>query len=85
MYGSEREKGILMGEALSKMNHLRLLILNQVKFSGSLDYLSNDLRYVTWNEYPFLCLPSSFQPNHLVELILVDSNIKQLWEGRKVL
>ncbi|KAJ1408086.1 P-loop containing nucleoside triphosphate hydrolase [Sesbania bispinosa] len=77
----EEEK--LMVEVLSKMSHLRLLILHEVKFSGSLNCLSNKLKYVDWHEYPFMYLPSSFQPNQLVELILKDSNIKQLWEGKK--
>ncbi|CAJ2637836.1 unnamed protein product [Trifolium pratense] len=85
LYGSQREKGKLMAETLSKMNRLRLLILKEVEFSGSLDYISNELRYVEWDEYPFLYLPSSFQPNQLVELILVDSSIKQLWIGTKKL
>ncbi|RDX87100.1 putative disease resistance protein RPP1, partial [Mucuna pruriens] len=70
-------------EALSKMNHLKLLVLKNVNFSGSLSYLSNELRYLCWYEYPFTCLPSSFHPDKLVELILRCSNIKQLWEGTK--
>ncbi|RDX76298.1 TMV resistance protein N, partial [Mucuna pruriens] len=60
-------------DALSKMNRLELLILNKLNFSGNLNYLSNE------------CLPSSFHPDKLVELILPYSNIKQLWEGRKSL
>ncbi|RDX72266.1 TMV resistance protein N, partial [Mucuna pruriens] len=70
-------------EALSKMNHLKLLVLKNVNFSGSLSYLSNELRYLSWDKYPFTCLPSSFHPDKLVELILRRSNIKQLWEGTK--
>nr|ALN97041.1 disease resistance protein [Caragana korshinskii] len=80
-----RETKILMPEELSKMSRLRLLILKKVKLnvSGSLSSLSNELRYVEWMEYPFMCLPSSFQPNQLVQLSLRDSSIKQLWEGKK--
>ncbi|CAJ2669320.1 unnamed protein product [Trifolium pratense] len=83
LHGNERDAETLMADALSKMSRLRLLILKDVKFSGSLDNLSNELRYVSWDRYPFKDLPSSFQPHELVELILVDSNIKQLWEGNK--
>lgn len=74
----------LMGGALSKMSRLRLLILKKVDFSGSLDNFSNELRYIEWDEYPFMYLPSSFEPNQLVQLNLKQSNIKQLWKGKKV-
>ena len=74
-----------MAEALSKMNSLRLLILKEVKVSGSLNYLSNKLRYLEWDEYPFLYLPSSSQLDELRELILVGSSITQLWKDKKVL
>ncbi|XP_057752791.1 disease resistance protein RUN1-like isoform X1 [Arachis stenosperma] len=70
-------------EALSQMSCLKLLILREVNFSGCLNFLSNELGYLEWKEYPFTCLPSSFQPNKLVKLILHHSNIKELWEGIK--
>ncbi|KAK4259799.1 hypothetical protein QN277_006093 [Acacia crassicarpa] len=72
-------------EALSRMKNLRLLIFHNVNFSGTLDSLSNELRYVSWHQYPFTSLPLSFEPEALVELILLDSKIIELWEGKKVL
>ncbi|CAI8617368.1 unnamed protein product [Vicia faba] len=72
-----------MGDMLSKMSRLRLLIMKGDKFLGNLSCLSNVLRYVEWNRYPFKYLPSNFQPNQLVELILRSSNIKQLWKDKK--
>ncbi|KAK4259804.1 hypothetical protein QN277_006098 [Acacia crassicarpa] len=72
-------------EGLSRMNNLRLLIFHNVNFSGTLNSLSNELRYVSWHQYPFTSLPLIFEPQALVELILLDSNIKELWEGKKVL
>ncbi|KAL2328117.1 hypothetical protein Fmac_021544 [Flemingia macrophylla] len=72
-------------DALSKMNHLNFLVFKNAKFSGSLRYLSNELRYICWHEFPFKCFPSSFRPEELVELILPYSNIIQLWEGTKYL
>ena len=71
-------------EGLSKMRNLRLLILEGVSFSGSLNCLSNKLRHLEWEAYPFNCLPSSFQPNELGSLIMSRSSIKQPWEGIKV-
>ncbi|KAK7405064.1 hypothetical protein VNO78_06241 [Psophocarpus tetragonolobus] len=78
-------KATLRGDALSKMDHLKLLILENVNFSGVLNHLSNELRYLSWDKYPFTSLPSSFHSNQLVELILPYSNIKQLWKGTKYL
>ncbi|MED6223384.1 hypothetical protein PIB30_073519 [Stylosanthes scabra] len=71
-------------EALSKMSRLKLLRLGKVNFSGRLHFLSNELAYLAWDNFPFTCLPSSFQPNKLVELFLTHSNIQELWEGIKV-
>nr|KYP67734.1 TMV resistance protein N [Cajanus cajan] len=75
----EFQETTLPANALSKMNHLKLVILQNGNFSGSLDYLSNELRYLYWDEYPSRCLPSSFYPEKIVELLLPCSNIKQLW------
>ncbi|KAK2434575.1 disease resistance protein RUN1 [Trifolium repens] len=70
-------------------SNLRLLIIGYVgeyvNESGSLNCLSNELRYIEWLHYPFMYLPSSFQPIQLVELILRCSSIKQLWKGKKYL
>ncbi|KAL4389542.1 hypothetical protein AHAS_Ahas03G0055500 [Arachis hypogaea] len=77
------ERTTLRVEALSQMRHLKLLILREANFLGCPNFLSNELGYLSWKDYPFTCLPSSFQPNKLVKLILHYSNIKELWEGIK--
>ncbi|XP_004310258.1 PREDICTED: TMV resistance protein N-like [Fragaria vesca subsp. vesca] len=38
--------------AFSKMDRLRLLRINNVKFSGIIKYLSNELQYLEWHECP---------------------------------
>lgn len=68
---------------LSKMKNLRLLILYNKSFSGSLDFLSSQLRYLLWHDYPFTSLPSCFAAFGLVELNMPSSSINCLWEGRK--
>ncbi|KAL1362168.1 hypothetical protein HN51_010443 [Arachis hypogaea] len=72
-------------EALSQMSNLKLLIFRDgnLNFSGCLHFLSNELGYLEWEKYPCTCLPSSFQPNKLVKLILPHSNMKELWKGIK--
>ncbi|KAL4616386.1 hypothetical protein ACB092_07G195700 [Castanea dentata] len=72
-------------KALSKMYNLRLLKIGGVHIPNGLDYLSNNLRYVNWHDYPPKCLPFSFQLEKLVGRTLWDSQIEYLWEGIKYL
>ena len=67
------------------MYNLRLLIINGVDIPNVLDYLSNNLRYLIWDDYSSKCLPSSFQPEKLVNLTLQWSKMEYLWEGIKVI
>ena len=66
------------------MYNLRLLAINVVCIPNGLDYLSNNLRYLVWDDYSSKCLPSSFQPKKLVGLTLRWSKIEYLWKGIKV-
>ena len=61
------------------MKKLRLLKINfkqpqhgcirgNVQLPKSLSYLSDELRIIEWHKYPFESMPTSFQPNKLVEL-----------------
>ena len=79
-------------EAFSKMTNLRFLKIGYVRPSQylirgpiqlpqGLDYLSNKLHVIDWYGYPLKSLPTSFQPNKLVELRMHCSDIKQLWKG----
>nr|XP_048328507.1 disease resistance protein RPV1-like [Ziziphus jujuba var. spinosa] len=71
-------------EALSSMKKLRLLSLNYFPVnhdSTPIAYLSNELRILKWDGFPFASFPSSFQPHRLVELTLQRSNIKLLWNN----
>ncbi|KAG5046932.1 hypothetical protein JHK86_016338 [Glycine max] len=76
-------QNIIRADALCKMSHRKLLVLDKMNFSGRLDNLSNELRYLTWDIYPFEGLLPSFDPDKLVGLLLPNSNIKQLWEDTK--
>ncbi|KAL7219403.1 hypothetical protein ACSBR2_012462 [Camellia fascicularis] len=71
----------LRPKAFAKMSNLRILKICCMHLSEDLKYLSNKLRYLDWCRYPMKCMPSSFQPAHLVELHLTYSSIEQLWEG----
>ncbi|CAL5402656.1 unnamed protein product [Camellia sinensis] len=71
----------LRPKAFAKMSNLRILKICCMYISENLKYLSNKLRYLDWCEYPMKYMPSTFQPERLVELHLKYSNIEQLWEG----
>ncbi|GMI79716.1 hypothetical protein like AT5G36930 [Hibiscus trionum] len=68
-------------DAFSKMKRLRLLKVCCLFSCNDLKYLSNELRLLDWEGYPLRSLPSSFQPDNLVALLLPHSHIEQLWKG----
>ncbi|XP_004309289.1 PREDICTED: TMV resistance protein N-like [Fragaria vesca subsp. vesca] len=72
-----------INDAFSVMDRLRLLKIDNLKFSGNISYLSNELQYLEWHECPFDSFPSDFQPDKLVEVHMYFSRIKQLWGGKK--
>ncbi|KAJ9551878.1 hypothetical protein OSB04_015923 [Centaurea solstitialis] len=57
------------------------------KFDEFCRYFPDALRWLSWEGYPFLSLPKSFQANNLVALQMRYSKIVELWEDedRKVL
>ena len=82
----------LHAEAFSKMKNLRFLKIGDEKFPQdfingtmqlpkSLNYLSDELHIIEWHRYPFKSMPTSFQPNKLVELRMHCNYITQLWKG----
>ncbi|XP_050273661.1 disease resistance protein Roq1-like isoform X3 [Quercus robur] len=94
--GTEKVKGIFLSSSFieekelhlnakifSKMINLRLLQIDHVHLPGGLDYLSNELCFMNWANYPLKSLPESFHPNKLIELIMHASSLKQLWKGIK--
>ncbi|CAA0384474.1 unnamed protein product [Arabidopsis thaliana] len=48
-------------------------------------YHSPKIRSLKWYWYESLCLPSTFNPEFLVELDMRSSNLRKLWEGTKQL
>ncbi|KAM5574594.1 disease resistance protein RUN1 [Rosa sericea] len=70
-------------DPFSKMCKLRLLKINNARFSGDIKWLSNELQVLEWHVCPLYSLPSNFQSDKLVELSMHSSCIKQLWKGNK--
>ncbi|XP_038890297.1 TMV resistance protein N-like [Benincasa hispida] len=80
----EDEELELEAKPFAYMTELKLLEMNNVKVDGNIELqLSNKLRFLNWNGYPFKHLPSNFEPQSLLELHLRNSNLMRLWEGKK--
>ncbi|TYG96491.1 hypothetical protein ES288_A11G354700v1 [Gossypium darwinii] len=73
---------IIEGMFIDNKRLLKVLCLSNC---DDLNYLSNELRLLDWKGWPSRSLPSSFQPDNLVALLLPYSNIKQLWKGKRPL
>eukprot|EP00261_Vitis_vinifera_P034267 XP_019075510.1 PREDICTED: TMV resistance protein N isoform X1 [Vitis vinifera] len=79
----------------AKMKRLRLLKIYWSGYCGTTEkefkvilpedfqFPAHELRYLHWEGYPLKSLPSNFLGENLVELNMVDSNIKQLWQGNE--
>ncbi|KAJ9551579.1 hypothetical protein OSB04_015624 [Centaurea solstitialis] len=82
-------KGLNPEYVLKGLGYLKKLIFLHVsspsfqsdwKFDEFGQYLPNSLRYMSWEHYPFLSFPKTFQANNLVTLQMHRSRIVQLWE-----
>ncbi|XP_037493774.1 disease resistance-like protein DSC1 [Jatropha curcas] len=73
----------IRSKSFMKMPNLRFLRITDSNWilPDGLDFLPEQLRYLSWLFYPLKSLPSKFCPNNLVELRLPCSQLKQLWKG----
>ncbi|KAH0716076.1 hypothetical protein KY284_008981 [Solanum tuberosum] len=82
-------------EAMKSMKMLRILCIrnryekNKTTSSdsnchdGSIEYLSNNLRWFVWHDYPWQLLPENFNPKELVHVDLRWSSLHYLWNETK--
>ncbi|KAM5552756.1 disease resistance protein RUN1 [Rosa sericea] len=75
----------LNAESFSKMTNLIYFSSgNFLHYSGNIDRLSNELRWLDWSNCPIQSFPSNFYPRKLVALnISYSPHITRLWEGVK--
>nr|CAN74723.1 hypothetical protein VITISV_014048 [Vitis vinifera] len=82
----------LTTESFKEMNRLRLLKIHNPRrklfledhLPRDFEFSSYELTYLHWDGYPLESLPMNFHAKNLVELLLRNSNIKQLWRGNKL-
>ncbi|KAF5807995.1 hypothetical protein HanXRQr2_Chr04g0140341 [Helianthus annuus] len=68
------------------MKKLRLLCvttLDDLENVEGTNFLSNELQYISWFNYPASPFPDNFQPMKLAVLELSYNKQKELWKGYK--
>ncbi|XP_044511582.1 disease resistance protein RPV1-like [Mangifera indica] len=89
---SEIRVTLLNPHAFSKMDYLRLLIVDTSNYKGKYNNVHGfeglqsdftELRCLFWDFYPFRSLPSKFYPQNLVVLKMRHSKLKQPWTDIK--
>ncbi|XP_039029277.1 disease resistance protein RPV1-like [Hibiscus syriacus] len=88
MINNKRESNKFLNlrvDAFAKMKNLRLLKVLCLTNCDDLNYLSNELRLLDWEGCPLRSLPSCFEPDNLVALLLSYSRIERLWKGARPL
>ncbi|XP_049379047.1 TMV resistance protein N-like isoform X2 [Solanum stenotomum] len=73
-------------EAMKNMQRLRILCIQSYPWAsrsdsedGSIEYLTNNLCWFVWHDYPWKLLPENFNPRRLVHLDLGWSSLHYLW------
>jgi hypothetical protein len=72
-------------KASKKMTRLRLLQLAGVKLDGDFEYLSRNLRWLSWNGFSLRYIPANFYRENLVSIELENSNVKLVWRKAQVI
>ncbi|GKD84427.1 Toll/interleukin-1 receptor domain-containing protein, partial [Tanacetum coccineum] len=67
---------------LKKLRRIHVIMSNDNHVKGP-SFLSNELRYINWENYPATSFPDSFQPMNLVVLKMEDSFQRELWRSHK--
>ncbi|EOA23685.1 hypothetical protein CARUB_v10016890mg, partial [Capsella rubella] len=84
------EELIIREKALKRMFDLQFVRINcldlaQAERLHSLLHYPQNIRLVDWSHFQNTCLPSTFNPEFLVELCMSYSKLQKLWEGTKQL
>ncbi|KAK7273962.1 hypothetical protein RIF29_15030 [Crotalaria pallida] len=81
-----KNNGVLYDtKAFKKMKRLRLLQLGHVKLAGDYEYLSKDLRWLSWHGFPLRYMPENFNQKSLVAIDLKYSNLQLVWKEPELL
>ncbi|KFK37821.1 hypothetical protein AALP_AA3G033600 [Arabis alpina] len=85
---SKTEDKLYINErAFEKMPNLQFLKIDgeSAYLPQNLNYISPQLRSLSWGNFGMPCLPTNFDPKYLVSLCMPNSKLEKLWEGIKPL
>ncbi|XP_011013489.1 PREDICTED: TMV resistance protein N-like isoform X3 [Populus euphratica] len=71
--------------SFAEMKFLNLLQINGVHLTGSFELLSKELMWLCWHECRLKYFPSDFALDNLAVLDMQCCDLKELWEGKKIL
>jgi len=66
------------------MKRLRLLQLDGVQLDGNFEYLSRNLRWLSWNAVPLTSIPTDLYLENLVCIELENTNVNVVWKENQV-
>ncbi|KAB2617025.1 TMV resistance protein N-like [Pyrus ussuriensis x Pyrus communis] len=72
-------------KAFTKMLNLELLLLDNVKLSGSYEDFPKKLIWLSWRGFSLKSIPANFCMENLVVLDLRKSSLQHVWNGTKLL
>ncbi|XP_060201568.1 disease resistance protein RPV1-like isoform X2 [Lycium barbarum] len=68
-------------EAFSRMDRLKILQAKGMNLTGSFKNVFEDLRWLSWQNFPLKCLPTDSHLSKLVALDMQYSNITEAWQS----
>ncbi|XP_059306551.1 disease resistance protein RUN1-like [Lycium ferocissimum] len=68
-------------EAFSRMDRLKVLQAKGMNLTGSFKNVFEDLRWLSWQNFPLKCLPTDSHLSKLVALDMQYSNITEAWQS----
>ncbi|KAK4269975.1 hypothetical protein QN277_023066 [Acacia crassicarpa] len=82
---SRNNSSSLSVDMFKKMKMLRLLQLVKVQLTGDYNYLSTNLRWLSWHEFPLENMPMNFNLEKIVAIDLKWSNLVKVWKKSQLL
>ncbi|WZZ09334.1 hypothetical protein YC2023_095255 [Brassica napus] len=83
-----KKKLKISDQAFERMSNLQFLRLDRKSSQyilESVNCLPREVRLLDWRTFPMTCLPSDFNPELLMEIKMICSNLEKLWEGNKTI
>ncbi|KAL3358381.1 hypothetical protein AABB24_015484 [Solanum stoloniferum] len=68
-------------KSFARMDRLKIFQAKGMNFTGSFKNLFDDLRWLSWQNFPLKCVPTDIHLTKLVALDMQYSNIMEVWQS----